>query len=457
MTPEDIAAGARTVAHLATHFQELEDRVRERHERRSATDRGYFTPAEDEEGRHFLVSYWQARNALFELITSFRQDPDLPNGLRPAAFLVGYGAAVLLVDAARFLREAFDGNRVVRAKLNEPEPSFGIPAGVYDTVQASLTSPRHAWHLYHALEFLDRNADDLRNLATTGPMSALLAPVWQVVERRGDRIRVPAGRYARARVRVRLRQAATRVGRDGVGLALYGIVKLASSLAADRYLRPGHRPAIPAAICQSLAGVLRPGDVLVVRKEHALTNYFLPGYWPHAALYLGHGEALARLGIDRQENVQPRMHGLLACDTAEPRRVLEAMKDGVLVRSIESPLRSDSLVVLRPRLAPDDIAAALARGLFHEGKPYDFDFDFTRSDRLVCTEVVYRSYDGIGGISFQLKRRAGRMTLAAEDLLAMARAREGFEPICVFAPAFTPGLLTGAAMDEVLNTAAGGR
>jgi len=57
---------------------------------------------------------------------------------------------------------------------------------------------------------------------------------------------------------------------------------------------------------------------------------------------------------------------------------------------------------------------ALARGLSHEGKAYDFDFDFTRSDRMVCTEVVYRTYDGVGGMAFELKRRAVR--LGAEEL-----------------------------------------
>ena len=73
-----------------------------------------------------------------------------------------------------------------------------------------------------------------------------------------------------------------------LGRALYGLQKFAGTMLSDRYVRPGHRPGIPSDVEAEVQRVLAPGDVLVVRKEYALTNYFLPGYWPHAALYLGH-------------------------------------------------------------------------------------------------------------------------------------------------------------------------
>jgi hypothetical protein len=63
---------------------------------------------------------------------------------------------------------------------------------------------------------------------------------------------------------------------------------------------------------------------------------------------------------------------------------------------------------------------AVERALQHEGKLYDFEFDFTRSDRLVCTEVVYRALEGHDGFHFDLIRKAGRVTLPAEDLLRQA-------------------------------------
>ena len=97
----------------------------------------------------------------------------------------------------------------------------------------------------------------------------------------------------------------------------------------------------------------------------------------------------------------------------------------------------------------EDIVAAVARGLFHEGKMYDF--DFTRADRLVCTEVIYRSYDGIGGTTFELTPRAGRLTLAAIDLVGMSLRQAYFEPLAVFAPSCGPRLVGGAGVDTLLR------
>jgi hypothetical protein len=208
---------------------------------------------------------------------------------------------------------------------------------------------------------------------------------------------------------------------------------------------------LPPAVVAELREVLRPGDVLITRKEHALTNYFLPGYWPHAALFLGHQQQMEQLGICGHANVAPRWRRLLGGDATEPRRVLEAMKDGVLIRSLASPCGVDAICVLRPQLAEPEIAEALTRGLFHEGKSYDFDFDFSRSDRLVCTEVVYRSYDGVGGVQFQLTRRAGRMTLAAEDLIQMALDDNVFRPFAAFCPQHSQKLLTGKSAAELMR------
>jgi hypothetical protein len=136
----------------------------------------------------------------------------------------------------------------------------------------------------------------------------------------------------------------------------------------------------------------------------------------------------------------------------DPKCVLEARKDGVLFRPLADTLAVDAVAILRPRLEAAEIGRALAQAVVHEGKLYNFDFDFFTADRLVCTEVVYRAYDGIGSIRFDLPRRAGRLTIAAEDLITMALDRRDFEPIAVCgAPPCGGELVTGERCAEVLR------
>lgn len=161
--------------------------------------------------------------------------------------------------------------------------------------------------------------------------------------------------------------------------------------------------------------------MLVTRKEHSLTNYFLPGYWPHAALYVGNG------------------------------RVIEALADGVRERSVDSPFAVDAITTIRPAMAAEHIEQAIERAYSHVGKPYDFDFDFTRADRMVCTEVVYRGYEGIGEVRFQLTRRAARQTLSAEDLLNLARQQRFFSPLAGFCPLHNPHLCRDQSINALLQ------
>ncbi|MDB4614634.1 YiiX/YebB-like N1pC/P60 family cysteine hydrolase, partial [bacterium] len=256
--------------------------------------------------------------------------------------------------------------------------------------------------------------------------------------------------YAVARTRERARSIRTRVTQNLLGRSLYGLQKAVSGLMAEKYVVRGHKPGLPGPIFDDLAARIQPGDVFVVRKLHAITNYFLPGYWPHAALYVGTLDDMKQLGLHQHDNVREAWAKIESLD-AKPHRALEALADGVHVRPLSRALASDAVAVLRPKLSSEHIAEALGRGFFHEGKPYDFDFDFTRSDRLVCTEVIYRTYEGVGDMQFELTRRAGRMTLAAEDMLRMSLAGNGFDTVALYSPEHSPEVLTGDEAATVLS------
>jgi hypothetical protein len=133
---------------------------------------------------------------------------------------------------------------------------------------------------------------------------------------------------------------------------------------------------------------------------------------------------------------------------------LESKKDGVKVRPAGETLAVDALVVLRPPLGGEELGTALRRSLGHRGKPYDFLFDFRTADRLVCTEVVYRGFHGIGPVRFGLRDVGGRLCLPAEEFLDQALD-------CGFQLVLTAGLagdrmLTGDAAAEAFRASRNG-
>ena len=117
-------------------------------------------------------------------------------------------------------------------------------------------------------------------------------------------------------------------------------------------------------------------------------------------------------------------------------------------RPLASDLRADRLCVLRP-LDPATATAACVRAATHLDKPYDFAFDCRTSDRLVCSEVVYRAYDGLGSIVITPRRRYGRLTVAPQDLVELALAGRGFAIAAVVVEPGGPLLVDASAQAAV--------
>ncbi len=160
---------------------------------------------------------------------------------------------------------------------------------------------------------------------------------------------------------------------------------------------------------------IEPGDIILERRNWYLSNPWLPGFWPHAALYVGTEEDLRELGIVNHPSVRKHFEAYRKPDKyGHYYRVIEAVSDGVVLSTLEHSAHADYVVVLRPRVTEVERAAAIARAFGHLGKPYDFNFDFDDRERLVCTQLVYLSYEGVLG--FDLKRIMGRRTLPANEI-----------------------------------------
>lgn len=407
-----------------------------------ASTRGYFTPDEDERVRARFAQYLTARAGLLQTVNDLRpliknEDARIDEHVRLRAFVIAFTAVALLVRAGRFIVEQYAPNKVIQRKLNEAEPRFGIPRKQFTMIYKSLTSPLNAWEIFDAVRFADDHRAEIERLANDETMAPAIAHLLDAEES----LRVTKRYYLRGRLRYHWHSWRRRRA-TAFGQVMFSIFEMSGRAIAE-IRNPWHAKRVTPEIQQQLADILQPGDVLISRHDDAASNLFLPGYWIHASLHIGSETAKRELGVILPQDKDARW--------VDPIRVLEARKDGVLFRPLHDTLSVDAVAVIRPRLAREHLGKALTQAVAHEGKLYDFEFDFFRSDRLVCTEVAYRAFHGVGGMEFHLRHRAGRPTLAAEDLLDMALEGRGFSPVAVFgAPGCDAHLVTGPEVGRIL-------
>ncbi|MFK7993782.1 MAG: YiiX/YebB-like N1pC/P60 family cysteine hydrolase [Granulosicoccus sp.] len=433
-----------TLASLDDAADALEQSVPERKMLDTIAERDFLKPAENEAIGFWFARYLSVRYALRELVdelidTAGKHLPDADDYDEWCVFIIGYATACQLVRLDRLMLFHVADSSTMQRKLNEPFDEYRIPRKQYTLIFRSFVDQRDALIILDAIRHLRRYRARLTLLAN----DALVGALVQDLDRREQWLDTSKRNYLK-RFTTYLSHATRRRGVVAMSQALAQIMEGFGRTASNIGGRTHKR--IDDNARRQLAAMLKPGDMLVTRHDHVLTNLFLPGFWPHVALHIGTSEERDKRCIELDPERQARWSGDL--------RVLEALKDGVRFRSLSETLAVDHLLVLRPRLDNSTINVAIARACKHEGKPYNFDFDFFNADRLVCTEVVYRAFDGLDGMDFPLTLRASRQTLSAEDLVAFALNSDLLEPVALLSAKLdSPELLTGSAVRQKLLTA----
>lgn len=412
----DLDRDERALAGVIDGIADLEKTFRAFETQLLAGARSYYDPADDDEIRRMVVTFLALRDATLRTAWTYERHGQLnPGPARERAARLHAVSLILSYDlAARFVA-AFDGRELAQKKINEAEPRWNLPAGTYDTLAVALTHREYRRFLDRALA-LPPFPDPTDHPAVFGP----------VVEAARGRIAA----FTDGGLGRRLASRADAV-RDLVGAGFYRASATVSTLVGDARLRAPRqgRALISPEQLEELRGKLRPGDILIERRNWYLSNAFLPGYWPHAALYVGTAAELQALGVADDPRVARRLGAFAAGDEhGHAFAVIEAMSEGVVFTSLDySAGHADGVAVLRPRV--DDAARReiIARAFDHAGKPYDFDFDFFSADKLVCTEVVYRSVAGY--VDLPLFDILGRRTLPALEVVRHALTPEGREKL----------------------------
>jgi len=349
---------------------------------------------------------------------NYMRHPDL--NLR--SFLLGYAALVGKVRGALLLRAQVGDNDTLVTALNERRAGPEVPARSYDHLMLGLTTPetlvllnagrahlafaRRTGHLTspearQLIAFCDASFDEVYRLLGAAPDIAVDNPL-KLFERTTLELWFPVQK------------------------------EIAETMGDVRTTRRPYLIAPPEA--HALRSRLRPGDIILERRNWFLSNVGLPGFWPHAALYTGDLTELDRYfaGLPALEGQSvsemlasrfPAAHRLYRQTDASGHApsVLEAVSEGVVLAPFEHSASADYLAVVRPRLGREHRLDALLTAYSFLGRPYDFDFDFVTDNALVCSEVVYKAYRPRAdqpGLHFALGTTAGRQVLPPNAIIA---------------------------------------
>jgi hypothetical protein len=359
----------------------------------------------------------------------------LKGAAREDSFLIGYGAMLARYRAALEFISRADNNPELDKVLNDPVPELGLPGGTFARLKLKHLNLAIASQ-FAAREVLLKTFSDERQPTLRGDIRADADYVWQAGKGRGHLLTA---------------KNALKIVQNGTGTAWLPVQTAVSEWMGHTKVYRENECLISRAQIREFQPMLKPGDVLLERREWYLSNIGLPGFWSHAALYNGtpaerrafFDETEVRSWVKERGQASGDFEKLLvsACPAAclqsfmdnqlteekgkasspetVPVRIIEAIGEGVSFKSLEHSAACDSLVVLRPRLPKTERALALLRAVRYAGRPYDFNFDFSTDSELVCTELVYKAYEpsaGCTGLKFPLVEMLGRKVTPANEL-----------------------------------------
>lgn len=438
-----LAQAKRDLALLQQHargLERLEAQVREHEALYRQGEREPYSP----EQKHTLLSTWAALSDYLRALEGIRlryarflaQSPRSRGPQHAWGFVLTHTALTVQLAHGLAYAERTTGRRQLEVLLDEPGPRYGLEPGTFArfkarVVHVSATTQLHTGDAYREqllpLFTRVRLLDDPLAREALGLMRRESERARALLARRGVTLFARAG---------------TDVMRDVALGALFPVQKGVAAWMGDTRVRRVGQPLIARRQAEALLPRLRPGDILVARQNWFLSNVGLPGFWPHAELYVGTPAELAR-AFDADPAVQawlatlPGRPTTLAAHLAraypeawarytrpDPHgdtvRVLESISEGVSFTGLTHAMGVDYLAALRPRLGAAEKAQALARAFGYAGRPYDFDFDFFSDATLVCSELVFKAYqpgEGMRGLRIPLVEVAGRMTLPPNELV----------------------------------------
>ncbi len=459
-----------TVLELAKRSETLRIRLADFCQRNKESER--ITGEEHNRIDRAIREYGAIRTCLWDIVEKSREATGMGKGHRPISgfikgvgnlfiskerlsqekedeliqeLLVGVGAATILIDNAACAIENVAGtiwekraNRPVNLSAKEALADVKLDMVVDDLFQNVLVSynsvsNRNAYN--DVIEYLLEKQKRISHLAQYGKSSEEIRQLNDLIFSESAREFANVNELT-ADYKARLSAAKSKLGErleadmnalsKTFGNAMGSIHLGKATIKGDTRKR----------VAERLMEILEPGDLLLDKTSFAMTDRLIPGHFGHVAIWLGRPDQLEELGLfnpevntfgDSLRNANEWKDRLL-----EGKCVLEALRPGVVINTLEHFLNVDEVLVLRlkPEMFGGETELAqlrsqiVCRAMHHLGQRYDFNFDVNTSNTIVCSELAYQAYPDT--ICWPLSKTAGRWTISPDQVAVLAGPDKSF-------------------------------
>jgi len=175
---------------------------------------------------------------------------------------------------------------------------------------------------------------------------------------------------------------------------------------------------------RNIKSTLQPLDIILEKTPFRLTDKLIPGHFGHVAIWTGTKAELIDAGVWDELLVQQYAHQLSTDadpDSKDRAQIIEALRDGVQLNTLEHFINVDDIAILRPIF--DENSAyelkkeALLMAFRQLGKKYDFNFDVDTTDKIVCSELAYVSFPSV---DWPTEKTLGRHSISPDNVAQQA-------------------------------------
>jgi len=392
----------------------------------SKNNNEYFTNKQYDEIEKLYFRYTLCTKSLLDIVNAYKDFSNRSkyNKNNVQAFILGYCATLTIYKYSAELILYTANNQLLIDKLNEEYPRTDIKKDGLNYILSNLTNPDYLNNIDIANEFYHRQLKENEDLYNTMEFSSIIEDLIKMTTELSDTYedhkKTILDTYtilpleAADIMQVTTIEETVNEMIDAAGSQLKAIQEFLFTSMAD--IRMPLIDGIKFSRRQNklVKRALKPGDVILTYSSGYLSNIFLPGYFKHVFTYTGtqnkkKNEYLSEIRLrSDQESLIKSNHD-----------IIEANSDGVVTTTLDSYLNgyANRIIAFRPELSDNDIRIIMKNLYSFLGMDYDFDFDLASGEKQTCSEIIYRSYNGIGKIDLDLEEIFGTTTLSGDRLL----------------------------------------